>query len=67
MTTYPSDETTETDIVNSEVTETDFLFCKQRIDQESPELWPEQIPGVTEFSSTSIDKSQVKPVLNELC
>lgn len=43
---------------------TDFLFCQQeRLDQNSPELWPEQIPGVTEFSATLLG-SPLKPVLD---
>jgi len=37
----------------------DFLMCGQeRLDQNSPELWPEQIPGVTEFTSKSFYAEQ---------
>lgn len=43
----------------------DLLFCQQeRLDQNSPELWPEQIPGVTEFTASSLFSSPVKPVLD---
>ena len=45
----------------------DILFCQQeRLDQNSPELWPEQIPGVTEFSASSLFASPKKPVLNSV-
>lgn len=45
--------------------DTELLFCGQeRLDQNSPELWPEQIPGVTEFTASTLFSSPVKPVLD---
>ena len=45
--------------------DTELLFCQQeRLDQNSPELWPEQIPGVTEFTASSLLNSPLKPVLD---
>ncbi|XP_066930945.1 protein lin-52 homolog [Clytia hemisphaerica] len=42
-----------------------LLFCEQeRLDQNSPELWPETIPGVSEFTASSLFNSPPKPVLN---
>lgn len=45
--------------------DTDLLFCQQeRLDQNSPELWPETIPGVSEFTPSSLFSSPPKPVLD---
>lgn len=45
--------------------DSELLFCQQeRLDQNSPELWPEQIPGVTEFTASSLFASPLQPVLN---
>ena len=47
--------------------ESDLLFCQQeRLDQNSPELWPEQIPGVTEFTSSALFSSPVKAVFDSV-
>ena len=40
------------------------LSCKvERIDQSSPELWPEQIPGVTSFSAILKASQNKAPIL----
>ena len=48
-----------------EESDTQLLFCEQeRLDQNSPELWPETIPGVNEFTASTLFNSPPKPVLN---
>ena len=45
--------------------DSDLLFCQQeRLDQNSPELWPETMPGVNEFTSSALFSSPPKPVLS---
>ena len=45
--------------------DSDLLFCQQeRLDQNSPELWPETMPGVSEFTSSALFSSPPKPNLN---
>ena len=45
--------------------DTDLLFCQQeRLDQNSPELWPETMPGINEFTPSSLFSSPPKPVLD---
>lgn len=45
--------------------DSDLLFCQQeRLDQNSPELWPETMPGVNEFTSSALFSSPPKPALN---
>lgn len=45
--------------------DSDLLFCQQeRLDQNSPELWPETMPGVSEFTSSALFSSPPKPLLN---
>merc|ERR1711973_161076 len=67
----PSSITTTTNTTTTATTTTtllddsDLLFCQQeRLDQNSPELWPEQIPGVTEFTTSSLLGTPLKPVLD---
>lgn len=45
--------------------DSDLLFCQQeRLDQNSPELWPETMPGVSEFTSSALFSSPPKPALS---
>ncbi|XP_054153723.1 protein lin-52 homolog [Oppia nitens] len=51
--------------------EKDLLLSEERLDRASPDLWPEQIPGVTEFLANSSpplfdQKSQTSEWLTDL-
>ncbi|XP_002158091.1 protein lin-52 homolog [Hydra vulgaris] len=50
----------------SQAYEIESLSCKvERIDQSSPELWPEQMPGVTSFSAL-LKASQTKSTILDI-
>ncbi|XP_055941354.1 protein lin-52 homolog [Argiope bruennichi] len=37
------------------------LFSREELDRSSPELWPEQIPGVSKFASLAMTQEEPKP------
>ncbi|GBM21633.1 Protein lin-52 [Araneus ventricosus] len=37
------------------------LFSREQLDRSSPELWPEQIPGVSKFASLAMTQEEPKP------
>ncbi|CAL1279485.1 unnamed protein product [Larinioides sclopetarius] len=37
------------------------LFSREQLDRSSPELWPEQIPGVSKFASLVMTQEEPKP------
>ncbi|XP_035210403.1 protein lin-52 homolog isoform X2 [Stegodyphus dumicola] len=38
------------------------LLSEEKLDRSSPELWPEQIPGVSKFASLTLSPNDDKPV-----
>ncbi|GFS29374.1 protein lin-52 homolog [Nephila pilipes] len=39
------------------------LLSREQLDRSSPELWPEQIPGVSKFASLTMNHEEPKPSL----